>query len=100
MKQFATNNDGTLDTAERAKLKEAMQARRAAMKAQKLTQFDANKNGQLDSSERDTMQAERQLAHFKQLDANNDGMVTLAEFKAGKQGKQGRRGHHGHGRRP
>lgn len=92
--KFDLNKDGTIDDAERAKMKAAFQARHAERKAAMLAKFDGNKNGALDPAEKQAMFDQRATARFEKLDANGDGAVTLDEFKAGKQhGKRhGRRG--------
>lgn len=92
--KFDSNKDGTLDAAEKAKMKEAFAARHAQRKAEVLAKFDANKDGQLDDAERTAMRDTRIAARFTKLDANADGKLTLDEFKAG----QGT-GHGRHGRR-
>lgn len=92
--KFDTNKDGTLDAAEKAKLKEAFGAMRAQRKAEVLAKFDANKDGQLDDAERTAMRDTRIAERFTKLDANADGKLTLDEFKAGQA-----QGHGRHGRR-
>lgn len=101
--KFDLNKDGTLDAGEKAKLKEAFAAKHAAKKAAMLAKFDSNRNGTIDPAERDAMKAERAAARFAKLDTNGDGVLSLAEFKAGKQGgdhhrgKRGKRGGMGRG---
>ncbi|MGE0866980.1 MAG: hypothetical protein AB7P03_00350 [Kofleriaceae bacterium] len=80
--QFDSNRDGTLDAGERAKMKEAFKAKRAARKQQMLDTYDANRNGTLDDGERAAMKDDRAAKRFARLDANGDGRVTLEEFKA------------------
>lgn len=46
-------------------------------------QFDTNKDGKLDDAEREAMMDQKVTEHFKQLDTDGNGAVTLAEFKAG-----------------
>jgi hypothetical protein len=91
IQKFDANGDGKLDNAERAKAREAMRAMHAQRKAQRLAQFDANKNGALDPAEKQAMHDQRATARFAQLDANQDDKLTLDEFKAGK--RMGKRGH-------
>ena len=96
MKQkFDLNKDGTLDAGEKAKMKDAFIAKRAERKASMLAKFDTNKNGALDPAEKQAMKDARAAARFAKLDANGDGVISLAEFKAGKHGfghKRGKRG--------
>ena len=66
----------------------------AARKAEMLATFDTNKNGAIDDSEKQAMHDARATERFTSLDANKDGVLSLAEFKAGK----GRGGMH-HGRK-
>jgi len=80
--QFDINKDGTLDDAERAKLKEAFGAMRAQRKAEMLQKHDANRNGVLDPAEKQAMHVARAEARFAKLDVNRDGKVTIDEFKA------------------
>jgi Ca2+-binding EF-hand superfamily protein len=96
--KFDANNDGKLDDAEKAKALEARKAMRAKKHADVLAKFDANKNGTLDDAEKAAMRDERITARFAMLDANKDGVVTLAEMKAAKPlGGKGK-GHKNHGR--
>lgn len=74
--------------------KGAMKEKFAERKAEMLAKFDANKNGTLDSAEKQAMHDVRATERFTSLDANKDGVLSLAEFKAGK----GRGGMH-HGRK-
>lgn len=77
----------------------AMKEKWKAKKEQMLLKFDFNKNGALDDNEKDAMRAERSAKMFEKLDANGDGVLSKAEFAAGKQargfGKHHRRGHRG-----
>lgn len=94
--KFDLNKDGTLDAGEKAKMKDAFIAKRAAKKAEVLAKFDANRNGTLDPAEKQAMHDARAAARFAKLDANGDGVISLAEFKAGKQGHhRGKRGRGG-----
>jgi hypothetical protein len=81
---------------DRAGMKEKWKAKKEAM----LLKFDFNKNGALDDNEKDAMRAERSAKRFEKLDANGDGVLSKAEFAAGKQARgfgghhRGRGGHH------
>lgn len=94
MQKYDANGDGKLDDAERVQLRTEMKAKRAEMKAQMLAKYDLDKDGKLDPSERAVMKNERAAEAFKKADANNDGQLSLDEFKALKQ-HQGRHGHFG-----
>jgi len=74
-------------------------ARKAAM----LAKFDTNNDGKLDDAEkakaieaRAAMREKRIETRFASMDANKDGVVTLAEMKAAKPLKG--KGHKKHGR--
>lgn len=97
IEKFDANGDGKLDDAEKAKLKEARQARFAHKQAAKLAQFDTNKDGKLDDGERQAMHDARVAKRFAMLDANGDGAITLDEMKAAKVGKRGMHGKRGRG---
>lgn len=73
----------------------AMKAKWAEKKQEMLAKFDANKNGVLDPAEKVALHEARAEKRFDRLDANNDGVLSLDEFKAGKRGF-GHRGHRGH----
>lgn len=94
MEKFDTNKDGKLDETERAALRAQKQARHQEMVAK----YDANKDGKLDDAERNVLREEKVKARFKALDTNNDGMLSIDEFKAasgkGGFGKHGRKGRH------
>jgi hypothetical protein len=84
----------------------AWKAQRFAKRQEKLQRFDTNRDGKLDRTERTTMHETKVVERFKTLDADNNGVITFAEFKAGKQmhkrhargGKRGMRGgFHGQG---
>lgn len=82
----------------------AMREKFAAKKAAMLAKFDTNKNGTLDPGEKQAMHDVRAQRRFDSLDANKDGVLSLAEFKAGKQhggrhhGRKGPGKHRGMGR--
>jgi len=97
MQKYDANGDGKLDDAERAKLHTDMKAKREAMKADMLAKYDINKDGKLDKTERAVMKNERAEVAFKKADANNDGQLSLDEFKQLRQHHgQGRGGHRHH----
>jgi Ca2+-binding EF-hand superfamily protein len=99
LQKFDANKDGKLDDTERAQMKAAFEAKRAARHQEALAKFDANKDGKLDASERKAMQDTRLAERFQKMDTNGDGKLTLDEFKAGAPA-QGfhRHGRHGHGK--
>ena len=70
----------------------------AARKAAMLEKFDTNKDGKLDDAEKAAMQDARIEKKFAMLDANKDGVITLAEMKAGAKAHQ-HKGKHRFGRR-
>lgn len=100
MQKFDKNADGTLDAAERADMKAAFEAKRAAHKQEALAKYDTNKDGTLDPAERKVMRDGKLTERFQALDKNGDGKLSLDEFKTGAEAKGGfhRHGRHGHGR--
>jgi Ca2+-binding EF-hand superfamily protein len=94
--KWDANGDGTVSAEEKAQKHEEMKAKRQEMKAQMLLKFDTNKDGKLDQTERGIMMDEHATEAFKRLDADGNGSISLAEFKAGKHFKGG---HHFGGRR-
>ena len=91
--KFDANKNGTLDPDEKLQRREARKALRAKKRTAMLARFDANKDGSLDKQERTVMRDQRIESRFAKLDANADGVVTLAEMKAAKtKGKGKRRG--------
>ncbi|MEO8844589.1 MAG: EF-hand domain-containing protein [Kofleriaceae bacterium] len=104
MQKYDANGDGKLDDGERATLRAEMKAKHEAMKANMLAKYDLNKDGKLDKTERAVMKNERAELAFKTADKNNDGQLSLDEFKQlrehdGKQGRGGHRHHRGAGTR-
>lgn len=75
---------------DRAAMKEKWKEKKAEM----LLSYDFNKNGVLDDNEKEAMFAERSAKLFEKLDTNGDGMLSPAEFSAGKQARGFGRGHH------
>lgn len=71
----------------------AMKQKHAEKKQEKLLKYDFNKNGALDDNEKAALHAERAATMFDKLDANHDGVISKAEFIAGKQAR-GFGGHH------
>jgi hypothetical protein len=103
IQKYDANGDGKLDDGERAKLHADMKAKREAMKADMLAKYDINKDGKLDKTERAVMKNERAEVAFKKADTNNDGQLSLDEFKQLRQhhgqGRGGHRHHRGAGKR-
>jgi EF hand len=64
------------------------------MRERLLEKYDANRDGQLDASEREAAHKERSAERFKKLDTDGNGVLTLEEFQAGKRGRFGRHGRH------
>lgn len=89
--KFDANNNGTLDPEEKLQRREARKELRAKKRTAMLAKFDANKNGTLDKQERTVMRDQRIEKRFAKLDANGDGVVTLAEMKATKRKGKGKR---------
>ncbi|WP_022683798.1 EF-hand domain-containing protein [Sphingobium bisphenolivorans] len=97
------NKDGAVTKAE---LTTALNARFAKL--------DANRDGKLDTADRDLLRQQRLDARFAALDTDKNGQISKAEFTAGHQerfgrgdaggrrggpdGHHGRGGHHGLGR--
>jgi Ca2+-binding EF-hand superfamily protein len=90
LETFDTNKDGTLDESERA----AMRAEREKKHQEMVQKFDANKDGTLDEAERQAAHEARVAEHFKALDKDGNGALSLEEFKAGGVGRRGKHGRH------
>lgn len=90
--KYDANKDGVLSDQEKTTLEADMKAKHAVKKQEMLTKFDTNRDGKLDDAERTVARDTRMTERFKKLDADNNGSISLAEFKAAKQGKQGRHG--------
>ena len=81
---FDKNNDGVLDDAERAAMKAAFEAKRAARMKEALARWDANKDGTLSDAERQKMRHDRLVERFRAMDANGDGQISFSEFETAK----------------
>jgi hypothetical protein len=102
LQKFDKNGDGQLDASERADMKAAFAAKRAAERQAMLDKFDTNKDGQLDAGERAAMRDAVLTERFAKMDQNGDGVLSLNEFKSGaaKAGhRHARHGKHGQWRR-
>jgi hypothetical protein len=83
IQKFDTNGDGVLDDAERANMRAAFAAKRAARRQAMLDKYDTNKDGTLEPAERAAMRNDLLTRQFQKLDSNGDGVISLDEFKAG-----------------
>jgi EF hand domain-containing protein len=96
IQKFDKNGDGVLDDAERADMKAAFAAKRAAHRQAMLDKYDTDKDGKLEPAERATMRNDLLTTRFQKMDANGDGVVSLDEFKAGAAMPGHRHGRFGH----
>lgn len=80
------NKDGTVTRAE---------ATAAAEKH--FAEVDTNKDGVITAPERDAIRARMVDAHFKRMDADNNGQISPAEFRAGHEKMGSADGHRSHG---
>lgn len=87
LEKFDTDKDGSLDENERSAMRQARESRFQ----EKLAKYDANKDGKLDDAERAVAREEHAKARFEKLDTNNDGMLSIDEFKAGAKDRKHRR---------
>ena len=73
---------------------------RKAKQAEMLQKFDTNKDGKLDEQEKTVKHDQMLSTRFQTLDTDGNGVLSIAEFKAGKpmgakHAKRGARGMHG-----
>ena len=98
LQKFDANKDGKLDDTERAQMKAAFEAKRAERHKAALATYDTNKDGKLDDAERSAMRDAKLAARFTAMDADHDGKLSLAEFKAGEHERGGSHRHARHHR--
>lgn len=98
IQKYDTNKDGKLDDQEKAAMRADFKAKHEARHQEMLAKYDTNKDGKLDETERQVMIDDRAAEIFKKLDTNNDGVISLQEFKAGQKQMIGKHARHGFGR--
>lgn len=96
IQKFDKNGDGVLDDAERADMRAAFAAKRAAHRQAMLDKYDTNQDGKLEPAERTAMRNDLLTKRFQKMDSNGDGVVSLDEFKAGATMAGHRHGRFGH----
>jgi hypothetical protein len=89
LQKYDLNKDGKLDDGEKAAMRADFKAKREKERAELISKFDTNKDGKLDASERAVMRDTLETERFNKLDTNGDGVISLAEFKAGAGHKMG-----------
>lgn len=76
--------------------KTVTKAEAQTMAVQMFDKMDANRDGKLDSADREAHRAQRMEEHFAKLDADKSGSISRDEFNAAHQpGERGGRGEHG-----
>ena len=75
-----------------------LDASRAERHKAALATYDTNKDGKLDDAERSAMRDAKLAARFTAMDADHDGTLSLAEFKAGEHERGGSHRHARHHR--
>lgn len=73
---------------------------RAEHRAQRIAQYDVDKDGKLSEAEKQAMFDAKATERFTALDTNKDGKLSLDEFKAGRSMMMGHRHHHGGAKKP
>lgn len=96
IQKFDKNGDGGIDDAERADMKAAFAAKRAAKRQAMLDKYDINQDGKLEPAERAAMRNDLLTRRFAKMDQNGDGVLSLDEFKAGAAMAGHRHGRFGH----